>query len=135
MKKILLLLVVSLFVVHCASTTGGGTGGGSRYVITAEDIAKASAATAYEAVQLLRSEWLRVGGGSRGITTGGLASEEGEDVAFNVFVNGRLISDDPSGLESLSVDNIQTITYLRTAEAKMKFGARQGSAAVLVETQ
>lgn len=59
--------VVALFVSACSVATSGGSSTGKRVnrnVITAEEIAAASQADAYELVQSLRPAWLRMRGQS-----------------------------------------------------------------------
>jgi hypothetical protein len=116
-------MVALAFTLACAST--GGTGGGApppdRNLLTADEIATISVASAYEAVERLRPLFLKTRGRST-INAGG--SEYA-----SVFVNGQFYGDLPS-LRNIVANEVRDIRYFNGPDAVTKYGMRYGSGAI-----
>lgn len=113
------LTLLSFFALAACGSAHAGPGGArpSRDLITREEIAASPVATAYEAVERLRPEFLR------SIRGGGPP---------NVYVN-----DSSSGgidiLRSIRADNVDEIRYLDAVAANLRFGLNNTSGVILVQ--
>jgi len=105
---------VFLAVALTACASGGGSGegssssssGGNRNLITADELVTSSAENAYDAIQQLRSSWLR----SR---SGGAPAP---------FIDGQPQGDDINRLRSVSTSTITEIRYLSPSDATTAYG-------------
>ena len=96
-----------------------------RTIITALEISESSASTAYEAVRLLRPNWLA----DRGVDVFGQTAGD----ALKVYVDGHRFG----GIETLSeisARNVQTIRFFGAAQAVARWGAGHAQGAILVNT-
>ena len=116
-------MVALAFTLACAST--GGAGGSApppdRNLLTDDEIATISVASAYEAVERLRPLFLKTRGRST-INAGG--SEYA-----SVFVNGQFYGDLPS-LRNIVANEVREIRYFNGPDAVTKYGMRYGSGAI-----
>jgi len=122
MKRILSLLIFGLVLQGCASS-GQGLATGSRNVILREELVENPAVNAYDLVQSLRPQWLRI------------REEFGIGRANDLVVyldHARLGGRD--ALREISVGNIQYLQYLEPAAANLRFGAGHAYGAILVST-
>ena len=119
-----LTLAVGLAVSGCAS--GGGGGGGSlNGPITRAELETVAASDAYEAIQALRSLWLR----SRASPT---PNEPNPQPV--VYVDGA-----PRGglqeLRSLSVQDIESINYINGRDATTRWGTGHHAGVIEIRTR
>ena len=104
----------------------------SRYLITREDIEKTHAVNAYDAVERLRSHWLRVRGTTQmPAPAGGVQFEEAQVLVY--------IDDQKFGpVESLKRIEIAAVEYIRfygPAEASSRWGFGHGGGVIFVSTR
>jgi hypothetical protein len=90
--------------------------------LTREELTSRQFQNAFEAVQSLRPLWLR----TRGASSGGYA-----EVQPKVYLD-QMPSGTPEVLRSVRIDNIETIEYLRPADATTRFGTDHNGGAILV---
>lgn len=103
-------------------------------LISAEEVAKSSASTAYDLVKTLRPQWLR----ARGISTGqpdpsgGGVSDPGGGIM--VYVDGmrRGTVDE---LENIGVERVQEMRFLNANDATQKYGTGHTQGAIEVTTK
>ena len=101
------LLIVSM-ISACAGTGGASNSGlrKQRNVITAVEIATLEVRDAYEVVQRLRPQMLRVRG----------------SIGVAVYVNGIRMSNGVQALTNIAPASIQEIRYLSSFDATARFG-------------
>jgi hypothetical protein len=116
-----LLLACILVLGACGST--GVRERGSRDVLTAEEIQQASGATAYDVVQQLRPQFLRVRSG-RTIQGGG---PTGPIVYVDNIRSGGL-----DALRMIRAESVSEIRYINAADATTRFGTGHMAGAILV---
>ena len=129
MRRHLILSFAVLLLCGCASTQQTGSTASSRRnsnLITAEEIAGASAKDAFEAVQLLRPQWLR----TRGVSSP--SSLEAIEVA--AYVNSSRYGG-VENLRSVPAANVIEIRYLNAADATTLYGTGNLGGAILVKTK
>lgn len=118
-----------------------------RTLITAEEVSEAGANTAYEAVQKLRSDWLRRGqrqmtvyGRTSGTTdsprpgseTGDLSDASSRGLKLAVFVDGT----DLGGVEELQripSNRIEEMRFLSGSDAQQQYGSRYAAGVIQVK--
>lgn len=123
-KSLVLMLVA---VSACASAAGSGTGTHrDPNVITEQEIATSTEATAFDVVYRLRPMFLK----TRGRST---INAEGDEYA-SVFVDGVFYGG-LTTLRNLVAVQIHEIRYLNGPEAVGKYGNRYGSGAIDVRTK
>ncbi len=127
MRALTQVLFVALFLVACASTNGTRATRRSSRVITADEIATSSAKNAYEAIQLLRPQWLTRRSGVATPST--LAAIE--PVAY---VNGMKLGGLRT-LQTVHVLDIREIRYLSPTDATTRFGTNHMGGAILITTR
>lgn len=114
-----------------------------RKVITAEEVTEANVSTAYEAVQKLRSDWLRQG--QRQMTIygrTGRASGEVQDpnrtmdaagsVTLAVFVDGTELGG-PEELQRIPSNRIEEMRFLSGSDAQQQYGARYAGGLIQIK--
>lgn len=118
-RPLVALAAAAVLALGCASA-GGGTGStrGSRDVLTQEQLADASVSTAFEAVQRLRSSWLR----PRGAGT------------LWVYVDG-VRAGNVDHLRTMSTSGIIEIRYVSATDATMRWGTGHTAGAIEVITR
>jgi hypothetical protein len=116
-------------------------------LITAEEIAEAGVNTAYEAVQKLRSDWLRAGqrqmtvysragGGSDSPRpqdeTGSLSDASSRGVKLAVFVDGTELGG-AEELQRIQSNRIEEMRYLSGSDAQQQYGSRYAAGVIQVK--
>lgn len=132
------LAVLAAALAACASGTGGGDtspraaqtvgapdGRRSTDQITQAEIARASVATAYDAVQRLRPAFLR---------TRGRGSFRFDPQQAVVYLDGTPIGG-PDALRRINSTDVHAIRYLRGPDATTRYGTGHEGGAILVETR
>tara|TARA_B100001123_G_C15256501_1_gene1004878 strand:- start:152 stop:535 length:384 start_codon:yes stop_codon:yes gene_type:complete len=112
------LLFIVFIIVGCAGT-GGAAGSGprkQRNVITAGEIATLEVRDAYEVVQRLRPQMLRVRG----------------SIGIAVYVNGIRMSNGLQSLTNIAPASIREIRYLNSFDATARFGTDVPDGAISV---
>ncbi|MEQ9399593.1 MAG: hypothetical protein RJQ04_10565 [Longimicrobiales bacterium] len=111
---------LTLGLAGCASGGGGGGGGGgSANLITAEQLADMQQLDAYQAIQRLRSNWLRSRGGNPPqVMTDGMRQQGGLDT-----------------LRQYRVADIQEIRYMSAGDATNRYGTGFDGGAILITTK
>ncbi|HEX2452035.1 MAG TPA: hypothetical protein VHJ69_12870 [Gemmatimonadales bacterium] len=114
-------------------------------LITAEEIADVSVNTAYDAVQKLRSDWLRAG--QRQITVygrtgrtgdGGTEAGSGLDTSsyattkLAVFVDGTEVGG-PEELQRIQSHRVEEMRYLSGSDAQQQYGSRYAAGVIQVK--
>ena len=97
----------------------------SRTIITALEISQSSASTAYDAVRLLRPNWLA---DRRADVFGQSAGE-----ALKVYLDGHRLGGIET-LQEINARNVQNIRFFGAAQAVARWGAGHGQGAILVNT-
>ena len=115
-----------LLLVGCASGGAAGPTGGDRNLITAEEIAAVSAATAADLVNQLRPNWLR----ARGPVSMG---RNVPDVPI-VYVDG-VRSGDISVLDRISSQVVTGMRFLPGRDATTMYGLDHGGGVIMVSTR
>jgi hypothetical protein len=128
-----LFLAIVLLAAGCASAGERNTSISSRDVLTREQLAEVRAVNAYEAVQRLRSQWLRSQGAVM-VRTGdlGATAENPEMVGavVRVFVDNQQMGN-VDALRSIEIGAVDFIQYYRPAEAAGRWGRQAGSGPVI----
>jgi hypothetical protein len=97
-------------------------------LLTAEEISRTSALTAYEAVRALRPSFMKIRGPR-------LSGEVTRTTAYPaVYLNGMYYGDTES-LKSLYVIDIRDIGYIDSNEAMLKFGKDHLAGAIMVNSK
>jgi hypothetical protein len=104
---------------------GAPDGRRSSEILTHADIERAGVPTAYDAVQRLRPTWLRTR------SSGSIQTSPQYAV---VYLDGAQIGG-PESLRRISANDVQSIRYLRTADATTRYGTGHEGGAILVETR
>jgi hypothetical protein len=125
-----LALVVA--AAACASGGSGGTGGGSGsgggrrdVLVHAELTGGTSPATnLYDAIRVMRPDWLNTRAGSSMMQAGTL---------FVYLDNARLGT--PDQLRSIRTDQVESVRYVNPTEAQARFGADHVHGAILVTSR
>ena len=111
---------LALGLAGCASGGGAGGGGGSGpNRLTAEDLVDVQQLDAYQAIQRLRSRWLRGRGGQ----------------TPNVIVDG---SARPGGLDALATirtSDVEEIQFLSANDASLRYGTGNSGGAIVITTK
>ncbi len=120
--------VLTLILSGCGSTGGTGRLPSSREVLTAEEISRTSALTAYEAVQMLRPAFLRMQG-----PKAVLASPR-STVYPVVYLNGAYHGELET-LKSMYVSDIRDIRYIDPNEATIRYGTGHVAGVIMVNSK
>jgi len=129
MRRNLILSFAVLLLCGCASTSQTGSTASTRRnpnLITAEEIAGSTAKDAFEAVQLLRPQWLR----TRGVSS--TSSLEAIEVA--TYVNGSRYGG-AENLRNVPAANVIEIRYLNATDATTLYGTGNLGGAIMVKTK
>ena len=129
MRRNLILSFSVLLLWGCASTQQAGSTASNRRnsnLITTEEVLGTSAKDAFEAVQLLRPQWLR----TRGVSSP--TSLEAIEVA--VYVNGSRYGS-VENLRGVPAANVVEIRYLSATDATTLYGTGNLGGAILVKTK
>lgn len=134
MLKLTVGVAVALLAVSCASSgTPARSDSGvrqapsrNRGVITDEEIRESSARDAYQAVQLLRPDWLR----SRGSTS----MRDPSPVAVVVYVDGQRYGSAES-LEQFRIGSFKELRYYNGSEATNRWGTGHSSGVIYLSTR
>jgi len=115
MRRLIPALAAAALLAGCASTTSNSpdTDARSRDIITLAELEELSVTNAYDAVRQLRPMWLRsrLGGFSIGAAT----------VPIRVYVD-KVQRGDITALETILLNSIYQIEFIRAAEATTKYG-------------
>jgi hypothetical protein len=120
-----LLLVPFLLVLTACATNSSGPRR-SMSVLTADEIAELPVRTAFEAVQRMRPQWLR----RRSSPT---ANNPAPNLAV-VYVDGVRWGD-VNDLNSMRVENIESMRFLGSTDATNRFGTGHTGGAIMVTTK
>jgi hypothetical protein len=116
-----LLLICILLVGACGSS--GTQSRGSRDVLTAEEISRASGMTAYDVIQQLRPQFLRIRSGR---------SIQGSGQAEPVIYVDNIRSGGLAALRSIRAESVEEIRYIGASDATTRFGTGHMAGAILV---
>jgi hypothetical protein len=121
-RRLAILVLIALGTASCASAGSGRSTTGTSDRIGPEELENLGQLDAYEAVQRLRPQWLRVRGSS----------------SFNQRQGVRLYVDGvPRGyageLASFRADIVESMRFLDGREATTRYGTDHGNGAILVE--
>jgi len=117
------MLATIITTAACAAGTQGSARAPSRRILLGDEIQKANAATAYDAVATLRPEWLQ----RRGRTSVRDAAA-GELV---VYVDG-MRQGGVTSLRNIRATDVFQMEYLDGPSATVQFGTGHGGGAILV---
>lgn len=124
------ILVVSLPLVWACASAGSGTGSaGPRHdpnVITAEELQGANVSNLFDAIRILRPQWLERGGPTTIIP--------GSEYAVVVFMD-RIRFGEPEVLRQTPPSVAQSLRYYRADEAQAEFGIGNLRGAIQVITR
>lgn len=118
----LVILALSLTLAACASASQTGSAGASAPSanrITADEIAKADVATAYDAIYSLHRPWFR-------------DMSAGASGEVFVYVDNRVLDGGKEGLRQIPAGQVAVIDYLKAADAVPRFGPRAGGGAIII---
>ncbi len=111
------LLLILLWA--CASTTGTNSARQSPNTLTADEIAASTARSAFEAVDLLRPQWLRTRGGPY------LPAVYLDNTKYGEI----------EALRNIPAANIAEMQYLSSNDATTRYGTGHVGGAILVKTK
>lgn len=124
-RPLTIAIALMLALGACGPTTSGKAAPRNRNLITADEIAAANAATAYDVVKRLRPEFLR----TRGVTP----AHGMQAPSPVVYVDGSLYGP-LSTLSSITASSIHSIEYLNAMDATQRFGINHDAGAIMVVT-
>jgi hypothetical protein len=113
-----------LLLTACAGTPGqtaGRASSGSAPISQAE-LEQASAADLYTVIQTLRPRWLRVPQ---------IATNSSSNLLVVYYGQSRLGG--PETLRNIATGDVRSVTFLRPAEAQLRFGNNHASGAIVLE--
>jgi hypothetical protein len=116
-----LLLACTLLIGACGSSVTQSRG--SRDVLTAEEISRASGMTAYDVVQQLRPQFLRIRTGR---------STQGSGEAEPVIYVDNIRSGGLAALRNIRAESVEEIRYIGASDATTRFGTGHMAGAILV---
>jgi hypothetical protein len=120
--------VMILVLMGCGSTREAGKLPASREVLTAEEISRTSALTAYEAIQMLRPAFLRAQGPKAVLPSP--RSTMYPAVYMDGAYHGELET-----LKTLYVSDVQDIRYIEAQQATIMFGTGHAAGIIMVNTK
>ena len=116
----------------CAGHRRDGGAAPSREIITREDIERTHAVNAYEAVERLRSHWLRPRGTTQmPAAQGGVQFQEPE---IQVYLDDQRLGN-LENLRRIEIAAVQYIRFVQPAEASSRWGFGHGAGAILASTR
>ncbi len=119
------LVVAALVSLACASKAGRIVPP-NRNVITADEIAKSNASSAYEIIERLRPAFLR--------TRGSQSIQNPAPVSPVVYLDGMRFGP-VSSLAQIPAIGVVSIQYLNAIDASQRFGLGNEGGAILVSTK
>ncbi len=126
MRNFAFCFLAAFFLVACASSTGTKSPRRSTNLITAEEIAASTARDAYEAIQLLRPEWL---------IPRGIASPNNPRSTFPAaYINNSRLGD-IENLRNVNILSIAEIRFLSAHDATTLLGTGHVGGAITVKTK
>lgn len=131
-RLLLFVGVAALVGPACSSAVGAGGGGRNADVITAEEFSEVSASTAYEAIQSLRPQWLRLRPPTSMATTldtQGVPDDEVVVYLDNVRFGGL------ENLRSLRSEVVQRAERINGATATQRWGTGHSAGVISITTQ
>lgn len=131
--RLMLILLFASLVGGCASSGAERAGKSvtSRDVLTLEQIARVRATNAYEVVERLRSNWLRVPP-TQMPAQGGAPQVQQNPVL--VYLDGQRLGD-VGTLRGIEIAAVQYIRYFSPAEASARWGFNHGGGVIFVSTR
>ncbi len=113
-KKVLPIAGLAIVVVAAACTAmSSSSSGASRNVISGDELSATNSQTAYEALQMVRPEWL-TGRGPVSLT-------DATEARPNVYMYGSRVGD-LDYLRDVYVQDVAELRYWSTGEASARFG-------------
>ncbi len=103
----------------------------ARQTITREEIEKTHAVNAYEAVERLRSNWLRLKGTTQLPSAGGSQFEEAPVL---VYIDDQRYGDVET-LKRIEIAAVEYIRFYKPAEASARWGFDHGGGVIFVSTR
>jgi hypothetical protein len=128
------LLVASFLAgLACASTRSDSDGDfASRNVLTLEQINSVRASNAYEVVERLKSQWLRIRGTSQMPAAAG--SPQFEENPVLVYMDDQRLGT-VDQLRRIEIAVVQYIRYYSPSEASARWGFNHGGGVIFVSTR
>ena len=126
LRRTFIALVPSLIAVGCMSSHSGGVVA-TREILTAEEISRTTAVTAYEAIQIRRPAFLS------GAQRRALRDADQPDSRPVVYVNGVFYGDVES-LRDIPVREIKEIRFLEANDATRLLGSVYVGGVIMVVT-
>ena len=130
------VLLITAGVIASACKSAGGTGAGAeprptayqdRNLVTQEELQRTSASNLFDAVRVLRPQWLR----ERPMITGSRSSGQG---SLLVYLDGAQFGDQTS-LRQISVSVVLEVRFLSASEAQARYGTQDLQPAIAVTTR
>lgn len=147
--RFLVLFAAALLTACAAANTAAPRTRGSANVITAEEIATSGAPNAFQLVQSLRPEWLRIRGIQSLSESTHTIGREGKDAApvangdpriqipnagraqVMVYI-GQARLGEPRSLEQVLAADVASIQFLSPQQATLRYGSDHTHGAILV---
>lgn len=126
MDKRVLLLPLALGLLACAATQGGTGPRRSASVLTADEIVEAGVTTAYQAVELLRPQWL---------TTRASPTRANMNTAPPMLYLDGIRLNDFRELQRIRASEVERMEFLRPSDATNRFGTNHDGGAILITTR
>jgi hypothetical protein len=117
-----------LILVGCGTAGEAGRMPASREVLTAAEISKSGALTAYDAIRTLRPAFLRAQGLKAVLTN------PRSTVYPVVYLNG-VYHGEMDSLKELTAQNINEIRYIEAKDATLMYGTGHSAGVILVTTR
>ena len=119
MRYCSLAAILLSWLLACASTKGTNSPGQSPNALTAAEISASTARNAFEAVDLLRPQWLRTRGGSY----------------LPVVYLDNTKYGEIDALRNIPAANVAEMQYMSSSDATTRFGTGHVGGAILVKTK
>ncbi len=113
-----------------AAHEGGGFP--ERDVLTREDIARTHAVTAYDAVQRLRSHWLRMRGSTQ--MPASATGAQFQEPEVQVYLDEQRLGN-VDNLQRIEAEVVEYIRFVEPAEASSRWGPGNGAGVIFVSTR
>jgi hypothetical protein len=126
MRNLALCLLAALLFAACAASTGTKSPRRSNSLITAEEIAASAAKDAFEAVQLLRPDWL---------IPRGVASIRSPQATIPVAYLENTKLGEIENLRNIPAMNIAEIRFINSHDATTLFGTGHVGGAIMVKSK
>ncbi len=116
----------------CSSTGGGGSSAGAlpapssdRNLLTQDDLQRTSASNLFNAIQVLRPQWLR---------QSPTIIRQGGEGSLLVYLDGVQYGD-PTALRQISLSVVQEVRFLSASEAQARYGTQDLHGVIAVTTR